>query len=379
MGKSVLRQTQKQLTDWLTDWALPFWVEKGISDRNGFAYDYLAADGTAGQHGWHSLSVQAMQIYAFSRATKMSWMSNSQGVIERMISSAILLGTSPCRSNGFLHLLDADMRTVDADHYVTDHAWFMMSSAAAWHAFSRGTELRRSYNIFEWLQQRYARGAGWSEGSSAGRSLRLSTQIQMCEAIVYIYECCGKEKWAGHAAAFLQHFNSHIFDGTIASLTEFRGPDWTPDRSSGWLSPGDLYHLVTLLDRIGQATSMNTREIALGIWRQTLPISTGCESGLVPHCIDSNGRELNGGYHLSDLLKQISAAITVYRLGEDSALDTLESGVRTLIDRYVDPGTPGLMREVVNLDGGPGIERYSAANLSRIVDLAIQLAYNRPI
>ncbi len=374
MQNNVLLQAQMRLAGWLTDKALPLWAGRGVNYQNGFAYDYLTSGGTADRNVGHSLAVQAMQIYAFSRAEKMAWTTGRQSSIEQMTSSAVLLGTSPCRSNGFVHVLDSDLRIVDADHYLTDHAWFMMSSAASWHAFNRGTELRRSYNIFEWLQQRYAlESGGWSEGSSTGNSLRLSTQIQMCEAIVYIHECCGKEKWAKHASEFLHHFTAHIFDGTINSLTEYRCNDWSADRRTDWLVPGDLYHLVTLLDRIERATAINTREIALGIYRQTMHAMAGVEPGLVPGRLDSNGRALDSSYCLRHLLHQISAAVTASQLGEKAALGTVEAGTRALFDLYLCESTPGLMRDSFTPKDQSMPNRSGAANLSRIVDLAIQL------
>ncbi len=374
MQKNVLLQAHTRLASWLTDQALPLWVARGVNCPNSFAYDYLMADGTVDRNAQHSLAVQAMQIYAFSRAEKMAWIRDRQSSIEHMTTNAVLLGTSPCRSNGFVHVLDSSLRIVDADHYVTDHAWFMMSSAAAWHAFNRGTELRRSYNIFEWLQQRYAMDAGgWREGSSAGSSLRLSTQIQMCEAIVYIHECCAKEKWSRHAAEFLHHFTTLIFDGTINSLTEHRCSDWSPDRRTDWLVPGDLYHLVTLLGRIERATAINTREIALSIYRQTRRLMEGVEVGTVPGRMKSDGRELDSTYCLRHVLHLISAAATAYRFGEDAALETVESGTRALFNHYLCTNTPGLMKDVLPSRDHPGSDRSYASNLARIVDLTVLL------
>lgn len=372
MRESLIR-SQDRLVHWLVDSALPLWSRNGLDRNQGFAFEYLNADGSPDRQSDRSLAVQAQQIYAFSRAESKGWLHGMQADIEKMTSTASLLGTSVCRSDGFVHTLDKDLKIADASYHVADHALFMMSSAAAWYTYRNGSELRRSYNIFEWLEREYAHpGGGLVDRSASQAYLRLSTQIRLCEAFLYIYRYSGKEKWLTCATDFFSILDSRIYTGSMQSLAELRRTDWSPDPQNSTLNPGDLFSLATLLHQ-GVAEETNfpsiARDIYLGVLQAAGP---GGVAGLVPEKIHAAGGAENV-YPCSSLVQLARASLMELVRGNADALPVLLSSIDRLFTVFLDKGVPGSVIDRVDSSMKPLDTRSHAGNLCLLVDLAIDL------
>lgn len=369
MRESLIK-TQDRLVSWLVDRALPLWSRNGLDRTRGFAFEYLYADGSPDKDSDRSLAVQAQQIYVFSVSEAKGWLQGMQEDVEKMTAIASLLGTSLCRSDGFVHMLDKELKIADTSYHVADHALFMMSSAAAWSTYRNGSELRRSYNIFEWLEKEYSHPAGGLvDRSSSQAHLRLSTQIRLCEAFLYIYKYSGKKKWLICATDFFSLLSSRIYEGNLGSLAELRRTDWSPDPQNPALIPEDLFSLVTLLHQVaGEAP--NFQVIASEIYQSLL--QTDGMPGLVPDQLYVTG-VVDRVYPCSSLIQLSRASLKELVRGNKQALPVFLASIDELFTVFLDAGVPGSITDRVDSSRKPLDHRSHAGNLHHIVNLAADL------
>ncbi len=371
--RELLVKSHDRLVGWLVESALPLWSGNGLDRARGFAYEYLYADGSPDRDSDRSLAVQAQQINAFSLAESKGWLQGMQPDVEKMTATASLLGTSLCRSDGFVHKLDNTLNIADPSYHAVDHAAFMTSSAAAWYAYRDGSELRRSYNIFEWLEKEYKHPAGGLVDRSAAQAhLRLSTQISLCDAFLFIYRCSGKNKWLICATDFFDLLHNEIYRGNLQSLAELRRTDWSPDPQNPEVRPADILSLITLLHQVSDIDA-KLRVTANEIYQNLMQAIRGeGASGLVPERIFVR-TATDAVFPCSSLIQLSRASLMEAVNGNTLALPILLSSIDQLFAVFLDPGVPGTVSDSVDARLKPLDKRSYAGNLHHIVNLAIDM------
>lgn len=371
--RELLVNTHDRLVDWLVESALPLWSRNGLDRARGFTFEYLQPDGSPDRDSDRSLAVQAHQINAFSRAESKGWLQGMQADIEKMTTTASLLGTTFCRSDGFVHKLDKALNIVDPSYHAADHASFMTSSAAAWYAYRNGSELRRSYNIFEWLEKEYRHPAGGLVDRSAAQAhLRLSTQIQLCDAFLFIYRYSGKNKWLICATDFFALLHNKIYTGNLQSLAELRRTDWSPDPQNPAVLPESIFLLIALLHQVSDIDA-KLRLTANEMYQNLMQTLWAEEaSGLVPDRISMRAAK-DPVFPCSSLIQLSRASLMEAVTGNGQALPILLSSIDQLFAVFLDNGVPGTITDRVDARRKPLDNRSYAGNLHHIVNLAIDL------
>ena len=183
-----------QYMRWVRDDVLPLWARSGFDPHTGYAHEGLDLRGPIDAHV-KPLATQAKQIYVFSRAQCLGWSQGHQALVNRLFEQISRDGTDSSRSDGYIHSWDSNLKPLEVYYDVFDHAQFMLASIGAYTAFGNGADLRRAFNISEWLNLHFKDvNSGWKADSEKGsNSKTLRVLAGLMEAFLYLFEVTQKQ------------------------------------------------------------------------------------------------------------------------------------------------------------------------------------------
>lgn len=210
-SNQTLATALQQFIRWMRDEAIVLWGNNGFDPTSGAGYDFLLPSGKADQNGVRYLQNQAKLIYVYSRVECIGWGRSYQGIIKRVFEFVSRNGTSACRSDGYVHSLDSNLKILDSSYRLVDHGFFILASLATYTAFGHGGDVRRAHNILEWLDLWFKQNnGGWKESDAKSSTRQLASCLVMFECFIYLAEVTKKEKWKRRAETCFNEINQHL-------------------------------------------------------------------------------------------------------------------------------------------------------------------------
>lgn len=199
-----------RFVSWVKKDALPLWLERALHVPGGWFSSQLSASGRPVVGEVVHLVSQAQMLYIICRAEQLGWLSGKRKLTRSIIDFAGRHGTLPCRSDGYVRSLQPSLEILDAQMDPADHAWFVMANAACFAAFSDMLDLRRTYNIVDWMNIHFADGLAWLDSD---RKTRASPELHrlMLRAFTYMDEITQKPVWRQRAQKLFQYCSEQYF------------------------------------------------------------------------------------------------------------------------------------------------------------------------
>lgn len=373
--KPRLAQATEQLVQWLQQDALPLWSQCGVDSRNGSSFEKLLPNGSPDLYSHRRMRVQARQIFVFSRAEQLGWIRGLDSVVRRMLDFSGRCGTLPCRSDGYVHLLDHEFQIADSKFDLYDHAFFIMGSAAAYRTYLDGADLRRAENIVEWLDIQFKHPAGgWYEGNYAAPFRRQNPHMHLFEAFLFLYETTRKPMWLNRARSILDLFWRHFYSSDDQVVHEFFDDDWrlAEGEAGAVVEPGHLMEWVWLLRWYQRCTDEDQGGVADALYQKALTIGRDPDSGLLYDAVDKFGDVRKATKRCWPVTEYIKASLSQARHGHPQAENHAAEGIELLFKYYIRDVVPGTYIDQRSSDNSLADASISASTLYHLLGAGIE-------
>lgn len=200
--KPVFADTLAALINWVQKDALPVWLVRAQHIPDGWFAAGLAPTGAPLEGQPIQLVTQAQFLYLLARAEHVGWVGGRRRTARDLIDFVGRHGTLPCRSDGYVRSLQAPSVVLDSRCDPVDHAWFVIANTACFAAFGEMSDLRRAYNILDWLHIHFTEGVMW-KGVDRKTNAAPELYRYMLRAFLYLAEVTQKPAWRERANALL--------------------------------------------------------------------------------------------------------------------------------------------------------------------------------
>ena len=365
-----MRNESQQLVRWLTEQALPRYRTEalipGLPSGMWASFEALKADGTPNPSLNLRVRVQARQMFVYCRAQKMGWAQDVEPMVRGMAEFIGHYAVTPCRSDGYVHLLKPDFSCADAKKDLYDHAFFALAYAAIYDTFGDKNARRKALRIVEWVEDEWtAPNGGWQEGDYSAPWRRQNPHMHWLETFLFLYEASGKKEWAERAKAVFALFKQHFYAPQTQVLLEFFTADWSvaPGPVGEAVEPGHMFEWVWLLRWYERLFGEDTSAYANALWHKALAIGLDLE-GLVYDQVTADGRVTEATKRLWPMTELIKAGVSQARAGVAGAEAIAAKALADLQRFYLTTPVPGVYldklgaaNEIVD-DGAPASTLY---------------------
>lgn len=374
--KPALTQTLEKLVFWMRDEALPLWREHGIDHQLGACYDRLLANGQPDLQANRQMEVQAQFIYIMARSKQLGWSAGGQEIIKNMANFVSRHGTLPCRSDGYVRALDAQLNIIDSTHDLQDHAYFILSSAATYSAFGGASDVRRAFNIIEWLDIKHTHPhGGWDEGSYTTHLRRSRSHLQMFVAFIYLFEVTQKTLWLDRARELRRLFSEQLYDRELQVVWDEYDDRWqrSGEQLSDRLSIESLLRWSSALGRFAKATGETIPEAA-ALYHSAVALGRDERTGLFAEVVTSEGCALSKTKTCRTLSEYVRASLYQLEAGDASAEAQVIEGIDLLFQHFVSHEFAGGCFNVLGENNKPLLHGFDVSSLFALFETSLLAA-----
>lgn len=363
----ALSEALEQLVTWVRLDMLPLWRQKGVQVSEGWAYSCLDTNGNPDQQSAISIAAQAQVAYVFARAEQLGWLIGSRSLVRNLLNFAGRHGTLPCRSDGYVRSLDRQFSIIDERHDLTDHAFFMLSSAAAHTVYGDDSDIRRAYNIYDWIELRLSHpSGGWFENTERPPQRTSRSHLQMLLAFLYVYEVTQKPVWLDRATAILRLYEQKFFDPVERRVISDFNADWGALPDAGVWSPEQQFLWVYGISKFARCSGR--RVGAEDLYHSVCSSEVVTPEGMVL----AQGSNVSPKNRLERstpaLAAGILAGVSLAALGDTAAAANLQSHIEALFRECVSRDKR-IFVDTIDADGNAG-DCGSAATMLLLFEAA---------
>ncbi|TYC63200.1 AGE family epimerase/isomerase [Rhodobacterales bacterium] len=254
-GTQGLQSLSSDLTDWLTNRALPIWQSAGADLETGECFEAIDLTTCEPVADDRRSRVAPRQIYSFLAGARLGWDGPATELASRMydwywrtyLSNAGYIASSADRSN----------RVTDNtfDLYNQAFALFGCSQIAAHVPDLRPDATERATNLLNYLIDHYKHPeAGFREANPDKAPLCSNPHMHLFEACLAWETVCEDPVWSELADEIAELALTRFIDPVNGGLREFFDLDWSPmpgDRGRV-VEPGHQFEWAWLLCRWGR-------------------------------------------------------------------------------------------------------------------------------
>lgn len=335
MLDTELETNAQRFLSWMTEKALPFWTEVGINQTVGAHFERLTAAGTPDLESTVRVRVQARQAFSHAFAASRGW-SDSGNRIALMLNAFIDSGARhPTARDGYVHLLDANFKTVDTRQDLYDHAFYLLAYAWLYRISSDRAFLARADQLMDYLDTAFASEyGGWIEGDYPAECRRQNPHMHLFEAFMSLYEASDEPKWLEKASQVFTLFETRFFDPDNFVLLEYFDDSWNPlpGDKGRIIEPGHMMEWVWLLRWYERLTNTDVSSWANLMYSKAYDLGISPSGLMVDEVyLDGSPRgETKRSWPMTELIK---ANIAQARTGQSVCEKQASQGIDTLF-RY---------------------------------------------
>jgi mannose/cellobiose epimerase-like protein (N-acyl-D-glucosamine 2-epimerase family) len=357
--KPALIKALEKLVVWVKCDLLPLWQNRGSVMTEGWIEARLDRCGNPDATGPILLASQAQIANVFARAEHLGWMGGSRMQVRKLIEFAGRHGTLPCRSDGYVHSLDRQFSILDERYHLADHALFMLASTASYAAYGDGSDTRRAYNIFDWLQLRLVHPqGGWFEDSDLRLQRSARSHFYMLQAFLYLYEITQKPRWLDAAEALVTLYQQKLLDKIGLRLYCDYQEDWTPAGKDAWC-PEDQFLWIYAVHKFARCSGRTLS--AADLYHSVCESQALGPDGLFLEKVGAGG---DGAFATGALAAAILAGISLAVEGDQKAAAALEDQIQAFFRLCMAEGPAGLFVDRLNSAGAPDAYTSAATTLT---------------
>lgn len=351
--------------DWLTQAALPLWLDKGFDRKFGGFHDKLDLLGVPLELP-KRCRVQARQIFVFCEAARLQWDGPWREAVEGGLQ---FMFAHYRRDDGlFRTSVTAVGEVVDDEPDLYDQAFVLFALAAAYHRTGRPAALLDEANaLLDTLEKLLAHPlGGFYEAGSKTAPLRSNPHMHLLEALLSWVSVGGGGRFVAKAQEIVDLALARFLDPTTGAVGEYFDSDWTfaADPTGGVREPGHQFEWAYLFREARITIGGSQGVAAAGL------LDFGSKHGIVDgraiFSVDASGRPLDMSSRLWAQTERLRATLL-------SSSDDVEDADRAAaesfmwIQRHLDVPIRGLWRERVDASGRWIEEACPASSLYHIL------------
>jgi mannose-6-phosphate isomerase len=373
-----LQSAAKQFENWVRWQALPFWADTGFNHASGVSYERLLSNGKPDLEVDIRVRVQARQIFAFAFAHYHGWYTDGLAKVEAMAAFLERVAKHPSAENGYVHLLDCELKVIDETQDLYDHAFHILANVWRYRAFDDRTCLHRAETLVQYLDRKFSSPfGGWREGDYQYLVRRQNPHMHLFEAMLAFYDASNDRKWLQRAAELYRLFTDYFFNRDQLVLREYFNEDWSPaaGKQGDIVEPGHMLEWVWLLRWFESRIGVDVSEYADALFNKVLQIGICPESGLLYDEVTATGEITRSSKRCWPMTEYIKASIAQARKGDKQALEHAASAIELLMKYYIEPATtPGAYIDQRGADNGIFSDVAPASTLYHLVVAAAEVS-----
>lgn len=352
--KPALIEALEKLVAWVRSDLLPLWRDQGFLGLGACVGAHLDPRGKSDSSGPILLASQAQMAYVFARADQLGWVGDCRQPVHKLLQFAGRHGVLPCRSDGYVHSLDHRLSIIDEHHYLLDHALFILASTAASAAYGDGSDIRRAYNIVDWLQLHFVHPqGGWFEDSARHPQRSSRSHFYMLLAFLYLYEITRKPRWLDAAEGLVRLYQHKLLDEKALRVYRDCGDNWAPLTADVWY-PEDQFLWIYGVHKFARCAGRKLS--AADHYHSVCESQAWTSSGL---CLEKVDAGAEGAAATAGLAAAILAGVSLAAEGDGRAADALERQIQAFFQFCTAAGPAGVFVDRSSPAGVP--ETYTSA------------------
>jgi len=343
----------ERVRQWAIEKAFPLWAERGVDrDRGGFV-ESLDMEGQANTLQTRRVRTQARQIFSFSHAYNVGWISDCsiamQG-LSYLTDKAWMAGDV----HGWAQCLDETGAVVNPVRDLYDHACVLLALGSVYKASEDPYCLELADQTLGFLDEDFAeKNGGYSEQIGGQLPRRQNPHMHLFEALLVLYEATGEARYLSRADDIFYLFNEHLFDENKEILREYFNQDWT-DWAQGkediW-EPGHHSEWVWLLKKYSDFSGKAVHAGADALFRRIRMRGIAPSTGLLLGRLGADGSIRDVPSRTWMQTEYIKALLTRHEEGDDMAAQQVELAVDKLFKYHLDPAIPGSWIDQIDAEG----------------------------
>lgn len=361
----------EQSKNWLTQYALPLWLAKGIDREKGGFIESLSLENGEVLDSPTRAMVQARQIFSF-RVALDAGLCDPEAA-KRAIDSGIksLLTSYSLPSGAFIHSIDANGKTLNPslDLYTQAFALFGMANA---YAVRPSEELvLRAKSLIEYLQrERRVQGGGFTEFEHGKIVYRSNPHMHLFEAAIYWAEVHPDPVWRRLADEVLDLCVSKFIDPATGLIGEYFSDRWVRllEENKFVFEPGHQFEWAWLMGRYQKNTGKSLLPVRARLFAVSEKSGVSRDSGLVFDQVwsDLNPKLLSSRFWPQCERIKAASQLALENPGDPAYAKTAEQGMNALF-RFFDLPVKGLWYDTWEASGQFRLQPAKASSLYHII------------
>lgn len=375
--------TLRRYVDWVTDAALPVFLERGFDAATGLFLERLHLDGTPDTASDIRVRTHMRQVYVFAHAAILGLLPRDPALAIADAAAAAIRthAWSPDGRPGWVHRLAPDGRVVDAKRDLYDHAFTL--HALAWIGKATG-DARYGHWADETLGAidalMAAEAGGWAESDGHELPRRQNPHMHLLEACLALHETSGRPDHLARAAEIVGLFRTRFFDEDIGTLREFFGARWeiADGYGSGRLDPGHMMEWVWLLRRYARYAGQPVARHAGALFAAAERHGFGGGEFLLDE-VDVAGRPASDGRRLWPQTEYLKACLVEFEASGDATyLAKADAMAGRMEAVYLRGTSPGLWIDRFDLAGNVAVDHVPASILYHLLAPVVEFLRLEP-
>ena len=362
----------ERIRGWLTQEALPLWLEQGRCAKSGAFLESLTFGGSPRASDLKRVRVQFRQIYVYSHAFAMGLSPNGLDAARKAFDFVWTNAWGADRRPGWAHVLDQDGAVVDGTRDAYDHA-FALYGLSWYQRVSRDPRallaIRQTLGFMENTLR--AENGGWRENDSGAAAPRRQNPHMHClEAAMSLYQTTGERSYLARASEQFALFSSHFYDPETHFLLEYFDNDWRPltAEEGQRVEPGHMAEWVWLLREFQLITGKPIDGYANAMFERMLEIGFDETGRFLVDELTVDGAVAQSSRRLWPQTELLKAALAQYRATKsEEALDLAERTIAAIFDEYLSDCAAGGWRDKFGLDGELLADRMPASSFYHLL------------
>ena len=332
---------RQQIEQWMTQDALPLWLECGFDKSSGTFREALNFDGSDANIAFRRTRVSCRQIYVYSHAAVRGW----QDGLPAAEHSARWLVAHAWRADdkGFVRRLAPDNSVLDATIDLYDNAFAVF--AFAWLARATGSTWARVWaaKTLDAIRShwRHPGGEGFWHDEQGQMPRQQNPHMHLMEACLAGHVACGDRIYLDTAHELSNLFATRLFDGT--TLAEFFDDGWQrmPDGaiySGRHIEPGHMLEWAWILAEYARASGIRQDDTVGKLIGWATRHGVDPTTGITYNAVRDDGTPLDRGSRTWPNTERLKAIVAAHGTLKHDPANTRAAAAQTiavLMNRYL--------------------------------------------
>lgn len=249
----VVEEKSTDLLLWLTQKALPLWLERGFCAQSGRFFEYLTPEGEADRLAPLRARVPPRQIYSFALGLQKGWQPAQSPDLLRAYQTYV--AHYRLSDGSFAALCDSEGQVLAADFDLYNQAFVLLalSELAKLYPPKAAAFEAEALALLALIQKGYRHPLGGYYSRALDQdTLESNPHMHFLEAALAWADQAGQPQiWADLADEIVSLALERFIDREIGALHEFFDPDWmiAKDSARDVVEPGHQFEWAWLLAR----------------------------------------------------------------------------------------------------------------------------------